>query len=45
MRDRTEDKQSAAYGPVKGLLGVLALVVAFLFVLSAATFLVYFIME
>ena len=45
MRDRIEESRHIARGPVRGLLGVLVLVVAFLAVLAAATFLVYFIME
>lgn len=45
MREKIEETQQRASGPVKGLLGVLLAVVCFLAVLSAATFLVSFIME
>lgn len=45
MRDKSDQSQMRPNGPVRGLLGVLFAVVCFLVVLSAATFLVSFIME
>ncbi len=45
MRDKSDQNQMRANGPVRGLLGVLVAVVGFLVILSAATFLVSFIME
>ena len=45
MREKIEETQSRSKGPLKGLALVLLIVVAFLLVLTAATFLVSFIME
>lgn len=45
MRDKIEETQNKAKGPAKGLALVLLMVVCFLLVLAAATFLVSFIME
>ncbi len=45
MKDKGDQGQIRARGPVRGLLGVLLAVVLFLAVLAAATFLVSFIME
>lgn len=45
MREKIEETQAKASGPVKGLLGVLVAVVGFLAILAAITFLVSFVME
>ncbi len=45
VREKIEETQSRAKGPLKGLALVLLIVVVFLLVLTAATFLVSFIME
>lgn len=45
MREKIEETQAKASGPVRGLLGVLLAVVVFLVILAAMTFFVSFIME
>ena len=45
MREKIEETQARASGPLKGLFGVLLAVVGFLAVLAAITFLVSFVME
>lgn len=45
MREKIEETQARASGPVKGLLGVLFAVIGFIAVLAAVTFLVSFVME